>query len=288
MFITNTGCVFRVKILKHFKLVNTLLIGAFSLTLLIPLMAMKVDAIARGYTSADSGLKVGMVAALTGDTSGEFQVERATQENTRKIVGVVTSVDDSLVTVASSDARVLVDTEGEVTAYVSDFGEPVTKGGLLAMSPIKGVLMQVPANSGTSVIGVASEAMSGETEAVTYEVDDEGTQRQVRIAKLTVNLNRSGSGGGTQADNSSLAKLGKAIVGKEVSEIRVVIALILFLVVLLAEGTIMYGAISSAITALGRNPLAKASIRRELIRILFVALLVFAVGLAAIYGILWV
>jgi hypothetical protein len=50
----------------------------------------------------------------------------------------------------------------------------------------------------------------------------------------------------------------------------------------------MYGAISSAITALGRNPLARSAIRREMIRILFVAIIVFLIGLGAIYGILWV
>jgi hypothetical protein len=265
---------------------------AIFVALFVPLLAVglvsSVAAIARGYTSSDSGLKVGMVAALTSDSANELQVERATQENVRRIVGVVTNVDDSLVTVASSDAKVLIETEGEMSAYVSDIGGEVTKGSLLAVSPIKGVLMKVPADSGFSVVGVASEGMASKSDAISYDIQDGNSKQTVKITKILINLNRSGGGNSGDSANSSLARLGKAIVGKEVSEVRVVLAMILFLIVLLAEGAIMYGAVSSAITALGRNPLARSAIRREMIRILLVAIVVFLIGLGAIYGILWV
>ena len=263
------------------------------LLLLVVVLAARAHAIARGYTSADSGLKIGMVAALASEQANESQVERATQENIRRIVGVVTSVDDSLVTVASSSAKVLVETEGEMSAYVTDLGGEVVKGSLLAISPIKGVLMKVDSDSGSSVVAVASEGIANKTEAISYEVDDDaakdtGGKKSVKITKVTVNLNRAGGGNSGDKADSSLARLGRAIVGKEVSEIRVIVALLLFLIVLIAEGAIMYGAISSAITALGRNPLARSAIRKEMLRILLVAFAVFLVGLGAIYGILWV
>jgi hypothetical protein len=248
----------------------------------------RVLAIARGYTSADPGMKVGMVASLTSDDAHASEVERATQENVRRIVGVVTNVDDSVVSVASSSSKVLVESDGQMSAYVSDIGGQVTKGSLLAISPIKGVLMAVPADSGQSVVGVAGEAAADKTDAQSYEIEDGTAKKSVKIVKIPINLNRAGStNSGNQVD-SSLSRLGKAIVGRDVSEIRVVLALLLFLIVLLAEGAIIYGAISSAITALGRNPLARSAIRREMIRILFVAVVVFLIGLAAIYGILWV
>lgn len=260
---------------------------ALCLPLFILGLVSSANAIARGYTSADSGLKVGMVAALN-DVGGDSQVERATQENTRQIVGVVTNVDDSLVTVASSNAKVLIENEGEVTAYVSDMGGEITTGSLLAVSPIKGVLMKVPADSGFSVVGVASEGTANKTDTLSYDIQEGSSKQTVKITKIQINLNRAGGGNSGNTVDSSLARLGKAIVGKQVSEIRVILALILFLIVLLAEGAIMYGAISSAITALGRNPLARVAIRREMIRILFVAIVVFLIGLGAIYGILWV
>jgi hypothetical protein len=264
---------------------------AIFIALFVPLFTFgliaTVNAIARGYTSADAGLKVGMVAALTSDSANEQQVERATQENVRRIVGVATNVDDSLVTVASSSAKVLVETEGEMNAYVSDIGGDIAKGDLLAISSVKGVLMKVPKNSGFSVVGVASEGTASKTDAISYEIEDGASKRTVKITKILINLNRAGAGDNNNA-NSPLTRLGKAVVGKEVSEIRVLVALILFLIVLLAEGAILYGAISSAITALGRNPLARNAIRREMLKIIFVALFVFLVGLGAIYAILWV
>jgi hypothetical protein len=276
---------------KKLENLRTLRVAIF-VALFVPLFTFgfisTVAAIARGYTSSDAGLKVGMVAALTSDTASEQQVERATQENVRRIVGVATNVDDSLVTVASSNAKVLIETEGEMSAYVSDVGGEVTKGSLLAVSPIKGVLMKVPSDSGLSVVGVASEDMASKTDAISYNLQDGSTKQTVKITKIMINLNRSGGGNTGNSVDSSLARLGKAIVGKEVSEIRVILALLLFLIVLLAEGAIMYGAISSAITALGRNPLARSAIRREMVRILFVAIVVFFIGLGAIYGILWV
>lgn len=265
---------------------RTALLVVLCLPVLVFLSASTVNAIARGYTSTDTGLKVGMVAAL--NDKGDAQVERATQENTRQVVGVVTNVDDSLVTVASSDAKVLIESEGDVTAYVSDMGGEVTKGSLLAVSPVKGILMKVPQNSGLSVVGVAVGSVAEKTDTISYEIPDGSSQRTIKITKISINLNRSGGGQNGSTVDSSLARLGKAVVGKEVSEIRVIVALILFLIVLLAEGAIMYGAISSAITALGRNPLARSAIRREMIRILLVAIVVFIIGLGAIYGILWV
>ena len=82
--------------------------------------------------------------------------------------------------------------------------------------------------------------------------------------------------------------IGKGLLGKKVGEIRVVIALILFLIVLIAEGAIIHGAISSAITALGRNPMARKTIIKEMVRVIFVAIIVLVIGLASIYMILWV
>lgn len=266
---------------------RTAMVIALCLPLLTFVLVSSARAIARGYTSADAGLKVGMVAALT-DQGGDSQVERATQENTRQIVGVVTNVDDSLVTVASSNAKVLIETEGEITAYVSDMGGEITTGSLLAVSPVKGVLMKVPTDSGFSVVGVAREGTASKTDKISYDIEDGNSKQTVKITKILINLNRAGGGNSGSSADSSLARLGKAIVGKQVSELRVILALILFLIVLLAEGAIMYGAISSAITALGRNPLARSAIRREMIRILFVAIIVFLIGLGAIYGILWV
>lgn len=258
-----------------------------AILLLLTFAPAYVSAIARGYTSDDAGLQNGMVVALSTKSNDSDKVERASQENNQRIVGVVTNLDNSLVTVASGSSKVLVESEGQVDAYVNDMNGTVKNGDLLVISPLRGVLMKA-GDSTSTVVGIAAADFSS-AQADTYKVQEGSGSKDVKIAKIKINLNRSGaSNAAASAANSSLSKLGKAIVGKDVGEIRVLIALVIFFIVLVAEGGILYGAISSAITALGRNPLARKVIRREMIKVVLIAFMVLIVGLAAIYAILWI
>lgn len=246
-----------------------------------------IYAIARGYATSDTSLTVGMVAALS--ESGDSEVERADQTSGKRIVGVVTTVDDSSVTVASESSKVLIESEGDVTAYVSDVAGAVKKGDLLMLSAFKGVLMKGSETASGTIIGVAAQdsASIEEEEAIRYTYIENGANKSTRIVKLKINLNKQGANAGRTVEPSPLSKIGESVTGKQVSDIRVLAALIIFILVLIAEGGIIYGAVTSAITALGRNPLARKMIRREMLRIIFVAISVLAVGLAAVYGILW-
>lgn len=246
-----------------------------------------VTAISRGYATNDAGLASGMVAALS--ESGDSQVERADQSSGKRIVGVVTTIDASSVTVASGSSQVLIESEGDVLAYVSDIAGPVKKGDLLTLSAFKGVLMKGSENSGGVIIGVAAQDSQSVDESNSSEyVYTEGTvSKSTQIVKLTINLNKQGTNAGRTLDPSPLSKIGESVTGKQVSDIRVLAALIIFILVLIAEGGIIYGAVTSAVTALGRNPLARKMIRREMLRIIMVAIGVLGVGLAAVYGILW-
>jgi hypothetical protein len=227
-----------------------------------------------------------MVALSENSTPDNPKVERASRDQAERVIGVATTIDDSLVTIASSQQSVYVETSGEVDAYVVNLDGDVKRGDLLALSPIRGILTK--ATSYYPVVAIALEDFSRE-EAITYTIQDGSTTREVLIHRLNVNLDRKAVSGLTlQEKESALARLGRSIIGREVAEIRVVIALVIFFIVLIAEGSIIYGAISSAINSLGRNPLAKTIIKRELIRVLFVALAVLALGVLAIYGILWV
>lgn len=246
----------------------------------------KVWAVGRGYKTADTGLQTGMAVSLSLESSSSDTVERASLDNSDKVVGVVTTIDKSLVTVSSSSANVLVESEGEVESYVSDVNGSVKKGDLLVLSPLKGIFMKGGDGSTSTVFALAA---NNPTAPSNYSYVEDGKTKQTSISKIRVNLNQSGARNkGVVITDSALARLGKSIVGKDVGEIRVVIAMIIFFIVLIAEGAILYGAISSAMTALGRNPLAKRIIRAELIRVVIIALVVLSLGLAAVYGILWI
>lgn len=242
---------------------------------------------ARGYSTDDTALKTGMVVAITNENDpNNPKVERASTDNASRAVGVVTTDGDSTITISSGTKQVLVETDGEVHAYVSDINGAVKQGDLLEISPLKGILMKSDGVDGV-VLGIALEdAKLNEDDSYTVELD--GDKETALIDRVRISLDQKAISTAPQKADSSLERLGKSIVGKEVSEIRVVVALLIFIMVLIAEGGIIYGAVSSAITSLGRNPLARNIIRSEVVRVLAVALAVLIIGLIAIYMILWV
>lgn len=244
-------------------------------------------AIARGYQTDDTSLQPGMVVSLSSAGTAENpKVERATIDSGEKTIGVTVSPEDSLVTTGALGQQVYVQTDGEADVFVSDINGKPKKGDLLAVSPLRGILVLASSNTGT-VVGTALEDFD-DNGASTQTVSKNGSSVEVKLDKIRANLDRKATDGqGVQAE-SALERLGRTLVGRQVGEIRVVVALIIFLVVLVAEGGIIYGAVSSAITSLGRNPLARKVIVREMVRVITVALLVLAFGFASIYAILHV
>lgn len=241
-----------------------------------------VGAITRGYTTKDAGLQTGMVVSL--NLSGDFDsVERATQTTDGLVVGVVTTLDASLVTIISGKTDLLVETEGQVDAYVSDFNGSINEGDRLVVSQFKGILMK----SGEASANVVAVAIDKAAQTTSYSYQDNGQTKQIQIAKIKVNLIRK-SVVSTNVSNSTLSRLGRSLTGKDVTEARLILALVILLVVLIAVSGILYGAISGALTALGRNSLPKKSIKHELVRDILMAFVILATGLGAMYAMLWV
>lgn len=247
-----------------------------------------VIAVANGYNTEDTELKTGMVVAINAESTVDNpKVERASTDNAERTIGVVTSEDISTVSISAGDKSVLVETDGEIDAYVSDINGEVKQGDLLEVSPLKGILMKSDRIDGI-IIGIALEdAKLPENESYVRDLNGDETKTTV-ISKVKISLDQKAISTINQGADSSLERLGRSIAGKEVSEIRVAVALLLFVMVLIAEGGIIYGAVSSAITSLGRNPLAKDVIRSEVFRVIIVAIGVLLIGLVAIYMILWV
>lgn len=256
---------------------------------LAPGLSQPAAAIARGYASDDTNLQPGMVAALSETSTAELaKVKRASQDDGDKIVGVTTTPQSELITITTGNQQVYVQIAGEVDAFVSDINGAVSNGDLLTISPILGVLMKADDDS-ELILGIALEDFD-ESAAETKTIDDNGSERDIKVVKTRLNLDRKAASNeaGGQSENT-LNQLGRAVTGRhDINEIQVVAALLIFLMVLVAEGAIMYGAVSSSITALGRNPMARKIILKEMSRVVLITFGVLLVGLSAIYGILWI
>lgn len=245
-----------------------------------------VFGISIGYKTNDSSLKSGMVAALSSDsTESSPMVEAATEEDLQRIIGVTTTVEDSSITVASSGQTIFVESGGEVRVYVSDVNGEIRQGQQLTLSPLNGILAVANDNS-RIILGTALEDFPA-AGSQSHEIDTNDGKETTNIALMNINLDTKNLVNTSEAA-SSLEQLGRSVAGKEVNELRVIVALVIFLLVLFAEGGIIYGAASSSITSIGRNPLAGRVIKKQLFQVMFVAFGVLSVGLVSIYLILWV
>lgn len=262
--------------------------GLLLAILCVPIASFGVSAaaIGTGYETDDKFLVPGMAVALSAESIGNnTKVERASLDSNSKAVGIATTVEDSLVTVGSSRSQIFVETEGEVEAFVADLNGEVKKGDLITLSPLRGILMRATVNDG-SIVAIAAEDFNPQ-EAESYDIKA-ANQKATLVQKLKVNLDYKATAANPNSLDSSLEKLGSSIAGKDVGIIRPIIALIIFILIIITEGSILYAAISSTITSVGRNPLARGLIFKELARVMIVVGLVLVVGLASIYGVLLV
>lgn len=243
--------------------------------------------IAQGYTTTDSDLVTGMAASLSPtSTSDNRVVERATTSNKAKFVGIVTTKDANLVTLTSGAANIVVATTGEATAFASDANGGIKKGDYLAVSPLKGILMHA-GDSEPNAIGTALEDLSL-GQANSQQIDTSDGKKTVHVATIRVEISPStiALASSNNESKSFLKTLGQGIIGRSVSEWQVLSALIIFTLILIIEGSMVYGAIHSTIIALGRNPLAHEAVYKQLFQVLLAALGILAFGMAVIYAVL--
>lgn len=242
--------------------------------------------ISQGYQTLDQNLVVGMAASLSKDSSSQDTfIEQSTLSNSSRFVGIVTTIDASLLTLTNKSATVYVATLGDATALTSDVNGTVKKGDPLTISPLSGTLMKADSDE-SKVVGSATENFDTSTAANQTLKQKDGTNRDVKVGKLKISLNSNGVTGAAES-KPFLVLFGQSLTGKEVNQWQVLSALAIFFVLLTVEGSIIYGAVHSAITAMGRNPLAKSQVYKQLFQVGWLLVIVFVFGAGTIYAVLW-
>lgn len=242
---------------------------------------------AEGYSTNDDKLLPGMAVQLsiTEDRSEKY-IERGSSQNPERIIGIASSPSSNFAVIGSNKNQIYVQSNGQVVAYVSDIGGVVKKGDLLTISPLKGVLMKV-SNAASAEMATALEDVDL-SRAEEVKIDGGSTSTDsTKVSKILINLDRH-TFQSNQNTSNTLSRVSRALVGKDVGELRVLVSLLVFALLLVVEGGIVYGAISSSLTSLGRNPMAGKAIKRELVRVLLIAVAILLIGLGVVYTILWV
>lgn len=279
---------FRLSFPNVSKAIAALLLILFSWAFFLLTQAVSATGISQGYSTADNDLRQNMIAALSSESSDDKPVvERANSNNRSKVVGIVTTIDANLLTLTNTEAKVHIATSGEALTYVSDLNGTIKKGDFIAVSPITGVGMK-GSEADTFVVGVALEDFNSETAESQQVSTTQGSERTVLINRIKIDVEPRDLGKGAQANSTPVLLLfGQSVTGKSVTQTQVLVALVIFLLLLIVEGSIIYGAIHSTIVSIGRNPLARRALYKQLLQVSWLALLVLVFGAGAIYAILW-
>jgi hypothetical protein len=214
----------------------------------------------------------------------------ASQQNITKTFGVVISVANYPVSVnkgSGSTYSVYVSSSGNYQMIVSDQNGPISIGDYLTMSSVGGIAMKDNVTLPV-VVGQASTSFNGISGVIgsqkllltnkSYQTVHLGVlYANVYIAHNPLLVTES------SIVPSFLVNLSKGIAGRVVSPWRMYIALIITLAICVIVGSILYGAVRSNLTTIGRNQLSWKALFRGFIQVIILVVIIFISGLFLVY-----
>ncbi len=244
------------------------------------------DGIARSY-GTDETVRQGMIVGLRhGSTSKVVPLNR---DRITDMLGVVIAASDAPITISgeTSSAQVYVASSGQYNVLVSNQNGPIRAGDYISISALNGIGMKAP-DTETPVLGKAvadfSGAKSRETSSATLHSN--GGTTTVVIGVVAANIGVAGNpnlGRGTGDLPGFLQVASSSIADKPVGAPRVYLSLAVLVLSAFISGSLLYGGVRNSISSIGRNPLAKRSILRGLLQIILVSIIIFILGLFAVY-----
>jgi hypothetical protein len=247
---------------------------------------VSAQAVTQSYGVTGS-IQKGMIVML--DSKNTNNVEPLTNKKDSAMQGVVVSASDSAVTLSGdgSTNQVYVATTGKYNVLVSNQNGPIKAGDIISISALDGIGMKADTTQSV-ILGKALEAFNGTNHVSgTTQLTTSTGSTNVSLGLIQVNIGISHNplaASGTDGQVPSfLRKAADAIAGKPVGAPRIYIGLAILLATFIIAGSLLYGGVRSSMVAIGRNPLARGSVLRGLFQVMFIGLIIFVVGLLAIY-----
>ncbi len=245
------------------------------------------QAVTQSY-NADSSVQLGMIVKLK--SKDVATVEPITQSTMSAMLGVVVAPNDSTVTVSplsSTKQQVYVASSGRFATLVSNQNGPIKIGDYITASALAGIGMR--ADEGQSfILGKATTAFSGTANVVgkVSVKDSAGKSTDVSIGQVIVSLDVSHNPLASKSTDfvpGFLAKVAATIANRPVSAARIYLGLVTLLVTVIITGNLLYSGVRNGMVSVGRNPLSKKSIIKSLIQTVVAGLIIFIVGVLAVY-----
>jgi len=239
-------------------------------------------AVAQSFqTASNSQVVAGALVSLTEDNS----IQPATADTAKQLVGVAAETPLLTLSGTGNDTEAQVVITGNTPVLVSDINGSIKTGDKITASPLAGIGMKATGDG--NVIGVAQETFNASAGVAQKVKDRSGIERTVHVGQVAVSVNVSYYAAPTsQFLPPFLQKLANSVAGRPVSLVRALIACLLLILAIVIIATMLFGAIRSAITSIGRNPLASRAINRGLVQVIVASILILAFALLAVYLIL--
>jgi hypothetical protein len=237
--------------------------------------AVLADAIVRSF-DAKGSIQPGWVVALskTSDTT----VELAPASDPERIYGVVIDPSSAPLTVQKEAQQVFAANSGDFPALVSTQNGNIHRSDYLTLSKTDGIAAKADSND-RFIIGRALEDFSGGSATIVYANDGSALGRiMIQLAPGKNPLLKEEA-----SVPQPLLKAGEAIAGKRLSALRIYASVAVFIIAAVIAAVLLWGGISSAMVAIGRNPLSRHSIMRGLLQVVLASASALIIGLIGVY-----
>lgn len=257
-------------------------VGVFA-AMLAPVTAQNVT---QGYLS-DQTLQNGMLVRLKPGDAAKVQALKYNEGG--DMLGVtVSSIDSPLSLSDPSKKQNFVAVFGKYDVLISAQNGPVKSGDYITISSVEGVGMKASKDEQV-VLGKAIGSFDGKTnpEGKVTLTDDSGGKQEVGMKRIQVDIsisrNPNYAGDSSAGVPQFLSKAAQIVSRKPVTALRIYACLAILGLSLAVAGAIIYSGVRTGMTAVGRNPLAKGSILKNLITVTLMSLVIVIIGIIAVY-----
>ena len=274
---------------KMFKLCRMLgIFTGLALILFAPSMVLAASStagdVAQSY-STDSTVRQGMIVRL--NQQDPSKVDPLSSSTIADMFGVAISASAAPLTLSGATTnQVYVVTGGQYPVLVSNQNGSIRAGDYISISGLDGIGMKAQGSEST-VLGKALSSFNGTSDATsTATVSHGGTTSTVGIGLINVtiavanNPNQSHSTGGVPG---FLSTASTSIANKPVSTPRIYLSVGVLVITAFIACSLLYSGVKNGLVSIGRNPLAKRYIFRSLLQVVLVSIIVFILGLFAVY-----
>ena len=244
--------------------------------------------VTQGYLT-DTPLQPGIIVSLKPHDA--TRVQALSQSGETNMLGVVVSPSDAPVALSNSQnqEQTYIATYGQYNVLVSTQNGTIKAGDTIAISSIDGVGMKSDSNR-EAILGKAVQGFDGKSSAISSATlnGSNGSKATVQIGRILVNINVAHNPAYHPVEKQAgvptvLSQAAQIVTDKPVGAVRIYASLAVLVLAVIIAGILLYSGVRTSMTAIGRNPLAKRSIMRNLLQVILIGMIVLIIGLIAVY-----